>query len=209
MPNKPIIALTGGVASGKSAVAAAFARRRAEIVDADFEGHEVLRDPETRAELVKTFGAEILTPEGEIDRAALGAAVFGKKHLLMKLNAITHPRIHERTTSKIERALADDAIPAIILDVSLLLESGAYNGTFSLLLFVDSSELSRENRAQGTRGWPKGELARRQAHQMSLETKRAKADIVIDNSGTLEELDRQVAAIWEEYINRATGGSDL
>ncbi|MHC4840916.1 MAG: dephospho-CoA kinase [Planctomycetota bacterium] len=201
-PNdKPIIALTGGVASGKSAVASAFARRGAEVIDADHEGHEVLLEPETRDKLVKTFGADILDADGEVNRAALGATVFGKKHLLTKLNAITHPRIRIRTAAKLEQALADDAIPAVILDVSLLLESGAYNDTFTLLLFVNSSESSRENRAQGTRGWPKGELARRQAHQMSLETKRAKADIVVDNNGTLEELDRQVAAIWEKHIN--------
>ncbi|MCF6227394.1 MAG: dephospho-CoA kinase [Planctomycetes bacterium] len=198
---KQIIALTGGVASGKSAVAQAFARRGAEIIDADHEGHEVLLEPETRDQLVEAFGREILDGQNQINRVALGAVVFGKKHLITKLNAITHPRISIRTAAKLEAALQDDSVPAVILDVSLLLESGAYNDIFTVLLFIDSNESSRENRAQGSRGWPKGEVARRQAHQMSLETKRAQADVIVDNSGTMEELDRQVAAIWNEYID--------
>ncbi|MEE9312272.1 MAG: dephospho-CoA kinase [Planctomycetota bacterium] len=198
---KTIIALTGGVASGKSAVAQAFARLGAEIIDADHEGHEVLLEPETRDQLVENFGREILDDQNQINRAALGAVVFGKKHLIAKLNAITHPRIRIRTAAKLEVALQDDSVPAVILDVSLLLESGAYNDIFTVLLFIDSKESSRENRAQGSRGWPKGEVARRQAHQMSLETKRAKADVIVDNNGTLENLNRQVAAIWNKYID--------
>lgn len=196
---KPVIALIGGVASGKSAVAAAFARRGALVVNADDEGHAVLRDPAVRAEIIAAFGKGVISSDGEVDRKKLGAIVFGDGEKLATLNAITHPPIRQRTNAKIEAGLSDPGIKAIILDISLLLESGAYGGKYTLLLFVDADEASRKQRA-AQRGWAQGELERRQARQMKLEEKRRQADVVIDNSGSLADLDRQVLEIWHNYV---------
>lgn len=201
--DKPVIALVGGVASGKSAVAEAFGKRGALVVNADREGHEVLRDPQVKQEIAALLGADVLDAHGEIDRAKVGAKVFGDDALLKKLNDITHPRIRKRTAQKIEAGLKDSSVAALVLDVSLLLESGAYDGKYSLLVFVDANETTRESRAVSERGWAPGEVKRRQARQMSPNEKRKRADVVIDNSGSLKDLDRQVEEIWQQHVTVA------
>ena len=110
MSSKPVIALIGGVASGKSAVA--------EVVNADAEGHEVLRDPEVVSEIESAFGADVIVDQ-QVDRKKLGAKVFADPALLARLNAITHPRIRLRTQAKIEAGLNDPTIKAVVLDISL------------------------------------------------------------------------------------------
>lgn len=202
---KPVIALVGGVASGKSAVAEAFARRGAAVVNADTAGHEVLKDPEVLRELASAFGADVIV-NGEVDRKILGAKVFADPALLARLNAITHPRIRLRTQAKIEAGLNDPSIKAVVLDISLLLESKAYEGKYSLLVFVEADEATRETRAAQKRGWEKGEVARRQANQLNLTEKKNRADVVIDNTGTPNDLERQVDAIWHKYVESSAAG---
>ena len=202
---KPVIALIGGVASGKSAVAEGFARRGALVVNADAEGHEVLKDPEVLKELESAFGADVISNH-QVDRKILGAKVFADPALLARLNAITHPRIRLRTQAKIEAGLNDPNFKAVVLDISLLLESKAYEGKYSLLVFVEADEATRENRAAQKRGWEKGEVARRQANQLNLAEKKNLADVVIDNSGTPENLERQVDAIWHKHVESSAAG---
>jgi dephospho-CoA kinase len=203
---KPVIALVGGVASGKSEVAKALQRRGALVVDADTEGHAVLHDPAVIDEIVREFGEKVLDGEGKIDRRILAARVFGDAEKLATLNAITHPRIRQRTNAKIEAGLSNPGVKAVVLDISLLLESGAYEGKYSLLLFVDADEASRTKRAE-QRGWDGREVKRRQTRQLSLEEKCRRADFVIDNSGTLADLDRQVEEIWQTYIEKGPPGA--
>jgi dephospho-CoA kinase len=204
-PVKPVIALVGGVASGKSAVARAFERRGAVVIDADAEGHQVLRDKQVMIELRKAFGAGVFEA-GEIDRKKLGAEVFANPEKLATLNAITHPRIRQRTQAKFEAGLNDPSVKAIVLDVSLLLESSAYEGKYSLLVFVEADEASRELRAAQSRGWARGEVARRQAGQLSLSDKKRRAHVVIDNNGTQDQLERQVEAIWLAHVQGKASG---
>lgn len=204
---KPVIALVGGVASGKSAVARCFAKRGAVVVDADKEGHEVLRAQDTKQEIRDAFGQSVFDESGEVVRQKLGALVFGDAGKLATLNAITHPRIRKQTQAKIEAGLADPKVKAVVLDVSLLLESGAYEGKYSLLVYVEADEASREQRAANTRGWGQGEVARRQANQLRLTEKKRRADVVIHNNGTLEDLDRQVHEVWQTHVeSQAAGG---
>ncbi len=203
---KPVIALAGGVASGKSEVGRAFERRGAVVVDADVEGHAVLLDPTVRDEITHEFGPEVLAEDGEIDRRKLASKVFGDAGKVATLNAITHPRIRQRTNAKIEAGLNDPGVKAVVLDISLLLESGAYQGKYSLLLFVEASKASRASRAAG-RGWAEGEVERRQARQLNLEEKRRLADVVIDNNGSLADLDRQVEKIWQSHVEGRPPGA--
>ncbi|MCA8918819.1 MAG: dephospho-CoA kinase [Planctomycetes bacterium] len=203
---KPVIALVGGVASGKSAVGACFQKRGAVVVDADKAGHEILHDNEVKMELRAAFGDDIFDAHGEVLRQKLGALVFGDAEKLATLNNITHPRIRKNTQAKIEAALTDPQVRAVVLDISLLLESGAYEGKYSLLVFVEADEASREKRAIQTRGWEQGEAARRQANQLSLAEKKRRADVVIHNNGTLENLDRQVEEVWQTYVERSAAG---
>ncbi|MCB9894891.1 MAG: dephospho-CoA kinase [Planctomycetes bacterium] len=205
MTSKPVIALVGGVASGKSAVARAFEKRGACVVDADREGHGVLHDAAVKQEIRDAFGEAVFDNKGEVDRANLGAEVFSDTAKLATLNRITHPRIRQRTQAKIEAALSDQKFSAVVLDISLLLESGAYDGKYSLLVFVEADENSRSDRAH-RRGWQPGELERRQARQLSLDEKKRRADVVIHNNGTLNDLDRQVEEIWQKHVKPAAGG---
>ncbi|MCA8915630.1 MAG: dephospho-CoA kinase [Planctomycetes bacterium] len=202
---KPVIALVGGVASGKSAVSRAFAKRGAVVVDADVEGHAVLQDAEVKQEIRDAFGTGVFNGKGEVDRANLGAVVFSDAEKLATLNNITHPRIRQRTQAKIEAGMTDPNVKAVVLDISLLLESGAYDGKYSLLVFVEADDKSRSERAL-RRGWQPGELERRQARQLNLEEKKRRADVVIHNNGTLSDLDRQVEEIWQKHIKPAAGG---
>jgi dephospho-CoA kinase len=203
---KPVIALIGGVASGKSAVAREFEALGALVIDADREGHEVLKDPEVIKEVTKAFGQAVLT-DAQIDRKKLAAEVFTNASKLATLNAITHPRIRQRTQAKFEAGLNDPQVKAVVLDVSLLLESGAYEGKYSLLVFVEADEATRIERAAASRGWPTGEIGRRQAGQLSLDEKRKRAHVVIDNSGTQQMLKRQVNDIWQRYVQRPSGAA--
>jgi dephospho-CoA kinase len=203
---KPVIALAGGVASGKSEVGRAFERRGALVVDADVEGHAVLLEPAVRDDIAREFGPDVLGQGGEIDRRKLATKVFGDAAKVATLNAITHPRIRQRTNAKIEAGLNDPGVKAVVLDISLLLESGAYQGKYSLLLFVEANEASRSARASG-RGWAEGEVERRQARQLNLNEKRKLADVVIDNNGSLQDLDRQVEKIWQSHVEGRPPGA--
>lgn len=193
-----MFALVGGVASGKSTVARAFEALGAVVVDADAEGHEVLKDAQVRQEIRQAFG-DVFAADGSVDRAKLGAAVFGDAAKLERLNAITHPRIRARTQARLDAALQSDA-KAVVLDVSLLLESKAYEGKYDVLVYVACPEEERERRAEAKRGWKRGELQKRQQHQLSLDTKRALADAMIDNGGTEEATKQQVQRLWDEYL---------
>ncbi len=205
---KPVIALAGGVASGKSEVARAFERRGALVVDADAEGHAVLLEADIQEALVREFGPQVLGSDGKIDRRKLATKVFGDAEKLATLNSITHPRIRLRTNAKIEAGLNNPGVKAIVLDISLLLESGAYEGKYSLLLFIHANEANRARRA-ATRGWDDAEVERRQARQLSLESKQQRAHLVIDNNGSLKDLDRQVEKIWQSHVdNRPPGAND-
>jgi len=193
-----VFALVGGVASGKSSVARAFEKLGATVIDADAQGHEVLKDAQVRDEIRAAFG-DVFTADGNVDRTKLGAAVFGDAAKLERLNGITHPRIRARTQARLDAAIQGNA-KAVVLDVSLLLESKAYEGKYNVLVYVSCPEQERERRAEQKRGWARGELQKRQQHQLSLDTKRALADAVIDNGGTEEATQQQVQRLWDEYV---------
>lgn len=198
--NKPVFALVGGVAAGKSTVARAFAKRGAVVIDSDAMGHEVLRDSQVKAELQKAFGPQVIGPDGEVDRGKVGQAVFGDAAKLEVLNSITHPRIRDRTEAQRLAAMRDSNVKAVVLDVSLLLEVKFYEDKYDVLVFIDTPWAVREQRSRMQRGWPQGEVARRQAHQVPLEEKRRLADEVVDNNGTEAHTDAQVDVIWRKYV---------
>lgn len=198
MPSAPVppvvIGVLGGIASGKSRVARAVAGPAGLVIDADALAREVLESVELRAELLAAFGPGCLRPDGSLDREALARRVFASPAERARLEAFTHPRIRARI-----RALLDDArsrrLPRVVLDVPLLLENELRHGLVEEcheLLFVESDPVERERRAVASRGWSEGEVARREALQMPLDRKRARAHFVIDNRGSQAELDAAV-----------------
>ena len=188
------IALTGGIGSGKSAVARLLAEHGATVVDADRVAREIVEPGEPAlAEIAAHFGPGVLRPDGSLDRSALAEIVFNAPAQLARLNAITHPRIGERT-----RQLMDAVPPGSVLvyDMPLLVEQGLTKG-WDLVVVVDAPDEVRLARLVEHRGLAADDVRARMAAQATREARNAAADLVIDNSGDLNALRIQVDALWE------------
>jgi dephospho-CoA kinase len=194
------VGLTGGIGSGKSEVSRRLAAQGAVVIDADLIAREVV-EPGTEglAEVVAAFGPEVLTPDGALDRARLGDIVFADPELLGKLNAIVHPRVARRM-AELERAAGAGAI--VVHDVPLIAENSRA-GAYDVVVVVDAPPKVQAERLVRGRGMTREQARARMAAQASREQRLAIADIVIDNSGSLTELDRQVGDLWAGLRRRA------
>ncbi|MBC7254114.1 MAG: dephospho-CoA kinase [Actinobacteria bacterium] len=201
------VALTGGIASGKSTVCRLLEEKGAHLLDSDLLAREVVRrgTPAWR-EIVDHFGREILTPEGEIDRAKLGKIVFSHPAEREFLNRVTHPRIFQlmgERLKELEEGTGGEGV--VILDIPLLVEAGAGN-LFHLNLVVDAPEEEQARRLVEDRGLSPEEAWARIRSQASREERLRCADLVITNDGSLEKLRRQVDRAWEEIKARSRAG---
>lgn len=196
------VGLTGGIGSGKSEVSRRLAGLGAVIVDADSIAREVV-EPGTPglAEVVEAFGPELLLPDGSLDRARLGDIVFASPEQRSRLNAIVHPRVGARM-AQLEAAAGPDAI--VVHDVPLITENNLASG-FDTVVVVDAPLAAQARRLTGQRGMTREQAEARMAAQASREQRLAIADIVLDNSGSLAELDRQVGELWSVLRRRASG----
>jgi dephospho-CoA kinase len=194
------IGLTGGIGSGKSTVSALLAARGAVIVDADRIAREVV-EPGTPglARIVEAFGEGVLAPDGSLDRAALAAVVFAEPEARRQLDGIVHPLVRARA-AELARAAPPDAV--VVNDVPLLVETGqAYS--YDLVLVVQADPATRVSRLV-QRGLTAEDARARMEAQASDEERRAIADVVLDNSGTPEDLAEQVDRFWTERVLPAT-----
>ena len=199
-----LIGLTGGIASGKSSVAARLAERGAVVVDADKVAREVV-EPGTPAlaAIADHFGAGVLTADGSLDRAALGAIVFSDPEQRLVLNGITHPAVWERTRALIAEAEARDPGAVVVYDVPLLLEGkGKRPIEFDLVVVVDASAATRLRRLVELRGLTEQEAKHRIDSQATDAERLAIADVVIDSDGALERTLAQADALWESVRDR-------
>jgi len=193
-----LIGLTGGIASGKSAVAGRLAEHGAVVVDADVLAREVV-EPGTEglAEIARQFGPGVIAPDGSLDRAALGAIVFpdaGKRALL---NSITHPAIWARAKQLFELAQERDPHAVVVYDVPLLAEaSGDRPMRFDLVVVVHADMDERIRRLVEIRGMSREEALHRLNSQASDAQRLAIADVVIDSNGTLDDTLRQADELW-------------
>lgn len=189
------IGLTGGIGSGKSEVARLFARCGAVVVDADRIAREVVEPgtPGLRA-VVAEFGTEILAADGSLDRARLGAVVFGDSARLAALNALVHPLVAERS-AELERVADPGA--TVVHDVPLLVENGLAPH-YDRVVVVDASADTRLDRLTRLRGMTESEARSRMAAQATREERLAVADVVIDNNGPLDALEPRVREVWAE-----------
>jgi dephospho-CoA kinase len=190
------IGLTGGIGSGKSTVAAQLAARGAVIVDADRIAREVVAagTPGLSA-VVEAFGRNVLTSDGELDRPALAAVVFADAGARARLDAIVHPLVRQRA-GEVEGAASADAV--VVHDVPLLVETGQ-SASYDLVLVVEADQEARVGRLVG-RGLTEDDARARIAAQATDEQRRAVADVVLDNSGTTEQLTAQVDRFWTERV---------
>jgi dephospho-CoA kinase len=188
------IGLTGGIASGKSVVATRLKERGAVLVDADALAREVV-EPGTEGlgRIVAEFGAEMLDDGGRLARARLGEVVFGNPERLAVLNGIVHPLVRSRAAAIVEAAAAD---AVVVQDIPLLVETGQ-GSSFHLVVVVDAPDDMRVERMLEHRGMTEEAARSRMAAQASREDRLAAADVVLDNSGTLEQLVKQVDELWD------------
>jgi dephospho-CoA kinase len=192
-----LVGLTGGIGAGKSVVAARLAELGAVVIDSDRLAREVVAPgTDGLAEVVAAFGPEIVGPDGALDRPALGRLVFGDPAARERLEKIIHPRIRARTA---QLAAAAPAGTVLVNDVPLLVEAGLAD-TFDLVIVVLASEPARIHRLTQGRGMTEAEAWSRIAAQATDEQRRAVADVVLVNDGTLDELRAAVDRVWEERL---------
>jgi dephospho-CoA kinase len=193
-----MVGLTGGIGSGKSTVAAMLASRGAVVVDADRIAREVV-EPGTPAlaALVERFGADILLPDGHLDRAKLAARAFVDDESRQALEGITHPAIGAEFLRQVAAAPEGSIV---VHDVPLLVESKR-GFDYDCVIVVEAPEAIRLDRLE-QRGIARDDARRRLAAQASDDERRAVATWVVDNSGDLAALERQVDAIWAELEER-------
>lgn len=193
------IGLTGGIGSGKSTVSALLARRGAVIIDSDRIAREVV-EPGTPglAAVVEAFGPQVLTADGALDRPALAAVVFADPEARRRLDAIVHPLVRARAK---ELAAAAPAGAVVVHDVPLLVETGQA-GSYDVVLVVEACPETRVARLV-QRGLAETDARARIAAQATDEQRRAVAHVVLDNSGTPEELAAQVDRFWAERVEPA------
>jgi len=193
------VGLTGGIGSGKSEVSRRLAAQGAVLIDADQISREMV-EPGTSglAEIVTEFGPDVLLADGSLNRPRLGEIIFGDPAMREKLNAIVHPRVRARS-QELEDAAEESAI--VVQDVPLLTENYLVS-LFDLVVVVDVPPRLQLDRLVKNRDMTREQAKSRIEAQASRADRLAIASIVIDNSGSLAELDRQVGDLWTELRRR-------
>jgi len=196
-----VLGLTGGIGSGKSMVAQIFARLGAVVIDADQLAREVVEPGQPALQEIATaFGPDVLLSDGRLDRSKLAGIIFADPAERARLDAITHPRIRARMDEEIKARRSGPGV--LIVDIPLLYENDRTHSVERVIVvWVDpQTQLRRIRRRDGL----SAEAARQRiAAQMPLDAKRARADHVIDNSGSREDTRRQVEAIYHLYAPTA------
>jgi dephospho-CoA kinase len=197
-----MVGLTGGIGSGKSAVAARLAAHGAVVIDADRLAREVVAaGTDGLADVVATFGPDVLASDGGLDRPALARRVFGDDAARRRLEAIVHPRVRART-AELVAAAPPDAI--VVNDVPLLVEAGLA-AAYEVVVVVLADEATRVARLVRERGMAEEEAYARIRAQATDEQRRAVADMVITNEGSLDDLAERVEQVWAELVARRSG----
>jgi dephospho-CoA kinase len=192
------VGLTGGIGAGKSAVSGLLAEHGAVVIDADILAREVVA-PGTPglAAVVDAFGTHLVRDDGSLDRDALGKIVFADPEARRRLEGIMHPLIRDETARRFA-SLPPDAI--VVHDIPLLVEAGLAGG-YDLVIVVEAPWEARLSRL-AARGLPRDQAEARMAHQATDAQRRAVADILVDNAGTLDELRGCVDEVWRDLVVR-------
>ena len=196
-----VIGLTGGIGSGKSTVSEILSEFGAKVLDADTVGHQCYQ-PDTPAwqDVVAAFGEEVVAEDRSIDRTKLGPIVFGDPEALKRLNRIMHPRMYDMMEEQIE-AYREAGEDVIVVDAAILLEAG-WDPLVDEIWVTAASEQTVVPRVKERTGLPEEQILSRIRSQMSIEERTAKANLVIHNDGSLEDLRGKVEKLWEELGGR-------
>ena len=202
------IGLTGGIGSGKSTVARLLEEFGALVIHADNVGHDVYR-PRTEGwrRVVEAFGTGILQPDQSIDRRALGALVFGDPQALKQLNAIVHPRIFAEVQRRIAAHRASGATQPVVLEAAILIEAN-WVPLVDEVWLVTAGRSAVVERVARQRGLSADEVGERIGTQLTDAERRRSAQVVIDNTGSIDELRAQVRDAWNRSVGPARAGSE-
>ncbi len=195
--SKPVLGILGGIGSGKSLVAAEFAKRGGKLIAGDPLGHAALRQPDIRAKVAERW-PQVIGPDGEVVRRKLGAIVFADPAERRALEAFVHPYIGRRMAEEVAAARADPNVAVIVVDAAVLLEAG-WDRHCDRMVFVDVPRETRLRRLKEQRGWNEKEVEAREAAQLNLNEKRSRADAVLDNSGSPEETARKAEDLLKAW----------
>jgi dephospho-CoA kinase len=200
------VGLTGNIASGKSTVARVWERLGAAVIDADVLARRAVEPgmPALRR-IAEAFGPDVLAADGRLDRAALRRIVFRDPEARARLEAIVHPEV-ARLRDEEESALAAQGAEIVVHDVPLLFEVGL-EGAFDVVVLVDAPEAIRLERLVRDRGLDETEARRMIDAQIPAAEKRGRADYIIENDGTLQELERRATETWWRLVERARGSA--
>lgn len=196
--SKAVIGIVGGIGSGKSAVAAEFAKLGCAVISADQLNHQVLQKKDVIEQIVQSFGPAVLKPDGLIDRAKLGDIVFNNPDQLAKLTGLTHPIIADLQAQLMQQYQNNPQYKAIVLDIPLLFETGQ-NRLCSAIIFVDSDANIRLQRVIN-RGWTAEKMKNAENLQITLDMKAKMSDYSIANNSCILSMAMQVKAIFSLLI---------
>lgn len=195
-----LVGLTGGIGSGKSTVARLLERRGAVVFDADLLAREAV-EPGTpgHAAVIERFGADVLAPGGELDREALASIVFADPSARRDLEEIVHPEVRRLFAEGSEAYRDTDRV--VVFSAPLLVETGMHTA-FEILVVVSATVATQIERLMRQRGMSESSIRARIEAQAPLEDKAAVADFLVDNEGTLDELESQVDRLWNDLSAR-------
>ena len=196
---KPVIGILGGIGSGKSTIAAEFAKLGCKVIDADRIAHELLEELPVREKVLGLFGQAVLDSSGKIDRKKLADAAFADHKILTSLNTIIHPLVLQRAQELIEQSRSQNQVKAIVLDMPLLLEVG-WHKRCDKIIFVNCEQKLRLERAKKM-GFDKNQVKIREKFQISLDNKASLADNTIENNSDFSAIAKQVTGIFSYIVD--------
>ena len=197
--NKAVIGIVGGIGSGKSRIAALFGELGCLIVDADAAVRELYGSAAIRRRLRQWWGDEILTPDGQVDRAAVGRKVFADPVQRRRLEGLLHPLVAAKQRAAMAAAVGKARVKAFVWDIPLLVETGQ-DQQCDAVVFVDAPLKMRAQRVLAQRGWSRRQLLQREKLQLPLDKKRSIADHVVRNIADASYVRSQVREIFSRIL---------
>lgn len=201
---KPVIGIIGGIGSGKSFVADLFGELGCLVIKSDDQVRQAYREPQVKEAIRQWWGDAMLTPDGEVNRAAIAGKVFSNPAERQRLEQLLHPMVAEARDRLMAQAAKDPAVRAYVWDTPLLLEAGL-KPCCDAVVFVEAPLEVRQERVKRTRGWEPAELIVREKSQLPLDKKQEMSDYMIRNTAEAEEVHRQVREVLSRIL--ATTGS--
>jgi len=204
-PRKPVIGVVGAPGSGKSAVAAVLGERGGLVIDADQIARAALSEPEVVRQLVDWWGPGVVDAQTQaIARRAVAAIIFSDTEAKSRLEALIHPKVAVERSRLHAQAAEAPSVRFVVEDVPLLMETGL-DSSCDAVIFVDADRAVRQRRVMDSRGWDAEELARREASQLPLDTKRRCADHLLQNHGSRADLEMAVDGVLHQILFGSSG----